>query len=268
MGVKECLEQACEATEADKLAAAGSATSAAGSATAAQLLKWEAEAWKKTCNSYANEAENVFVKLYTSDGDGTFTATDTTHYSAYHYSKKAEAGASNYRDTYETLALANAGVTNPVAGDFVLIQGAHESQYASFYNPNISGGTFNKDNPVTYGDNLFEGGQSLLADILYDGEMGNPSPVTPVLKQYNDFILKSTGTEPVHINNPSDIAEFIGNRIHKGVFFVGPMGPHLLTWGDKYEFPTAWTLDTAKVNRFFYHTSYEGKMIVTWSGAF
>jgi hypothetical protein len=66
---------------------AGIATSAA---TAAQLDAWTAEAEKITAASYADEAEDVFVKIYTSDGDGTFTATDTTEYSALHWAAKAE----------------------------------------------------------------------------------------------------------------------------------------------------------------------------------
>lgn len=57
--------------------------------TAGQLEQWEAEAWQKTADSYATEAEDVFVKTYTSNGDGTFTATDTTDYSALHWAAKA-----------------------------------------------------------------------------------------------------------------------------------------------------------------------------------
>ncbi|MCK9332538.1 MAG: hypothetical protein M0Q19_05090, partial [Candidatus Cloacimonetes bacterium] len=48
----------------------------------------EAEANQKTADSYATEAEDTFVKVYTSNGDGTFTATDTTEYSALHYAAK------------------------------------------------------------------------------------------------------------------------------------------------------------------------------------
>ena len=60
-----------------------------GVASDVQLEVWNAEAWQKTADSYATEAEDVFVKTYTSDGDGTFTPTDTTDYSAYHWSQKA-----------------------------------------------------------------------------------------------------------------------------------------------------------------------------------
>ena len=59
-------------------------------ATEAQLSTWEAEARKRTADSYATEPEDVFVKVYTSNGDGTFTATDTTEYSAFHWKEKAQ----------------------------------------------------------------------------------------------------------------------------------------------------------------------------------
>ena len=60
----------------------------AASATSAQLKAWEAEAERLTADSYATEAASVPVKLYASNGDGTFTATDTdpTEYSSLHYS--------------------------------------------------------------------------------------------------------------------------------------------------------------------------------------
>lgn len=55
----------------------------------ATLQAWISQAHQKTSDSYATEAEDVFVKTYTSDGDGTFTATDTTEYSALHWAAKA-----------------------------------------------------------------------------------------------------------------------------------------------------------------------------------
>ena len=55
----------------------------------AQSEAWEAEADQMTADSYATEGVYVFVKEYTSDGDGKFTATDTSNYSAYHWSTVA-----------------------------------------------------------------------------------------------------------------------------------------------------------------------------------
>ena len=46
---------------------------------------WEAEAQRYTANSYANEAPNIFVKLWSSIGDGTFTYINSTEYSSRHY---------------------------------------------------------------------------------------------------------------------------------------------------------------------------------------
>ena len=71
----------------------GHATTSLGHATTSQLKAWESEAEKMTADSYATEAEDVVVKTYTSDGDGTFTATPTTEYSALHHSLKAQATA-------------------------------------------------------------------------------------------------------------------------------------------------------------------------------
>jgi len=68
------------------------AAAAAASATVAQLFEWEAEAERLTADSYATEAEDTFVNLVTSDGDGTFTYTPTTGYSALHWAAKSMAG--------------------------------------------------------------------------------------------------------------------------------------------------------------------------------
>ncbi|MDX1809730.1 MAG: hypothetical protein R3331_09340 [Sulfurospirillaceae bacterium] len=57
----------------------------------AKLQAWIAQAESLTADSYANQAEDVFVDVYTSNGDGTFTATPTTEYSAYHWKQKAQA---------------------------------------------------------------------------------------------------------------------------------------------------------------------------------
>lgn len=50
---------------------------------------YEAEAQKLTADSYATEAEDVFVKIYTSNGDGTFSHTNSTEYSSLHWATKA-----------------------------------------------------------------------------------------------------------------------------------------------------------------------------------
>jgi len=58
-----------------------------------QLEVWKAEAEAMTSDSYATEPEDVNVKIYTSNGDGSFTPTDTGDYSSYHWAQKAKIAA-------------------------------------------------------------------------------------------------------------------------------------------------------------------------------
>ena len=59
---------------------------------AAKQAAWIAEAEALTSDSYATEPEDIEVKEYTSNGDGTFTATTIVNqFSSYHYMKKNEA---------------------------------------------------------------------------------------------------------------------------------------------------------------------------------
>ena len=90
---------------------AANAAAAAASATQAELYEWEAEAERLTADSYATEAEDTFVNNVTSDGDGTFTYTPTTDYSALHHSaKSATWNPANYA------ALAGATFTGQAKG--------------------------------------------------------------------------------------------------------------------------------------------------------
>ncbi|WP_345969646.1 hypothetical protein WCX72_09995 [Sulfurimonas sp. HSL1-6] len=77
--------------------AAADSSSSSSSATSSQLRAWESEAEHLTAESYATEPEDVPVKIYTSVGDGTFTATPTNpaEYSALHYEAKAAADSSS-----------------------------------------------------------------------------------------------------------------------------------------------------------------------------
>lgn len=58
-----------------------------------KLSSWVAESNRRTADSYATEPEDTFVKLYTSNGDGSFTVTTTTEYSSLHYATKAQESA-------------------------------------------------------------------------------------------------------------------------------------------------------------------------------
>jgi hypothetical protein len=75
----------------------------------AQLSQWEAQAAKMTSESYAAEPYNQHVKEYTSNGDGTFTVTETSFYSALHWSMLMEMNLDNITilDSYYFLNLIN-----------------------------------------------------------------------------------------------------------------------------------------------------------------
>jgi len=66
------------------------AIAAAASAENSNVESLKAIAAKMTAKSYATEPVDVFVKEYTSNGDGTYTSTTTTSYSALHWYTKAE----------------------------------------------------------------------------------------------------------------------------------------------------------------------------------
>ncbi len=54
---------------------------------------WNSKAERLTAESYALEPHGIFVNIYTSNGDGTFTGTPTTDYSSLHWETE-----SNYRN--------------------------------------------------------------------------------------------------------------------------------------------------------------------------
>jgi len=84
------LDAEGNATNAEQ-SAVNAAQSAIDASTNGQLEVWKAEAQKMTADSYATEPHNVYVKTYASNGDGTFTPTDTTEYSALHYEEETKA---------------------------------------------------------------------------------------------------------------------------------------------------------------------------------
>jgi hypothetical protein len=95
---RDARDESREARDASTISASASASSA----TEALLRVWEAEAEKMTADSYANEAEDVFVKIYSSNGDGTFSYTDGDTYSSLHWKIKADK-ANNYATTLQTV---------------------------------------------------------------------------------------------------------------------------------------------------------------------
>ena len=77
-------------TNADVVLTNADVVSSGTNATNAQLSAWEAEAEALTADSYASEPVGVLVKEYTSDGDGTFTATATTKFSALNHANSTQ----------------------------------------------------------------------------------------------------------------------------------------------------------------------------------
>ena len=157
------------------------AAEALSSAETSQLKTWESEAWTMTANSYATEAEDVFVKVYTSDGDGTFTATDTTEYSSFHWQQKA-------------FTLVADGIINDITptADKVYsslkTQALHDAQAVAISNLSGASATFYSntmqpvpEDPSAFVDLTWTNNQaSTNADIL---ELGT-----------NSFILKQNGS--------------------------------------------------------------------------
>ena len=79
-----------QAAEASELAAKASEQASALSETESELFKWESEAFRLTSDSYATEPEDIHVKEFSSDGDGTFSFVTTSEYSSYHWKMKAQ----------------------------------------------------------------------------------------------------------------------------------------------------------------------------------
>lgn len=106
-------------TAADVVSTNADVVSSGANATNAQLYEWEAEAERLTADSYATEAEDTFVNLVTSDGDGTFTYTPTTDYSALHWAAKSMAG-----DIAPIIHAATAKTTPVDADEFAITDSA------------------------------------------------------------------------------------------------------------------------------------------------
>lgn len=82
----------------------------------ARRERWIAEAEKMTAKSAANEAENTPTKIFTSNGDGTFSFTKTTDRSAYHWSRKIGLAMKDVTvvDTVADFAVLNVNEVNAV----------------------------------------------------------------------------------------------------------------------------------------------------------
>ena len=115
-----------------------SETNSANSATSAQLKAWEAEARKLTADSYATEAEDTFVNSFASDGDGTFTVTPTSDYSALHWAAKSALAAG--RDA-SVVVVDSSGFNNVLSAADNTVQKALQTldnTFVPFTTPTIS----------------------------------------------------------------------------------------------------------------------------------
>jgi len=88
------------------------ATATASDRAATQVDKWESTATKMTADSYATEPEDVLVKVWSSNGDGTFSSVDTTEYSALHHKSKAETAEALVAPHYTAIEAVSANEVN------------------------------------------------------------------------------------------------------------------------------------------------------------
>lgn len=95
------IPQAVVDSAASAASALASEQIASSSATSAELNSWTCEAEKLTADSYATEPVNVFVKLYSSNGDGTISYVKSNEYSSLHWSTQSllNIGAFNKNST-------------------------------------------------------------------------------------------------------------------------------------------------------------------------
>jgi hypothetical protein len=96
------------------LDAGANATAADARATDSQLEAWISEAHRMTADSISDEPEDVLVKVYTSNGDGTFSYSNSTGYSAFHWYRKAGLAANG-----SAVNISYDDVTNDIGGSNV-----------------------------------------------------------------------------------------------------------------------------------------------------
>jgi len=173
-----------------------------------------------------------------------------------------------FRGTYATLALANSGVSDPVAGNYVLIVSGTFNHYPSYYNDDFAKQEFEQEVASIYSTNEFEGVQRILRKILVDGGVSSDPVPVPDFDELNDFFLKDI-QEDTEIQNPTSLPAY--NELgQSGMFFIeqDSTGGHTVTWDTDYYFLQAYTPDTAasKVNVYSY-TIITNKIIMSYAGA-
>lgn len=95
----------------------------------AQLRMWEAEAAKMTAEAYASTAKDVFVKEYTSSGNGLFAETITTRYSTLHWAQTIDDANIMHKTGDETKTGTLTLESSPIIPDPTAAQHAASKNY-------------------------------------------------------------------------------------------------------------------------------------------
>jgi len=93
-----------------------------GVVQAAKEEAWNSEAWAMTAKSFADEPVDTHTRIYTSNKDGTFSFTETTHFSAFHWQEKAKLAGTGL--VYQGVWDASTGIYPPNGtntGDFYVV---------------------------------------------------------------------------------------------------------------------------------------------------
>ncbi len=217
----------------------------------AELWKWETEAIKRTADSYATEPEDVLVKLWTSNGDGSFDMANVVpdQYSSYHWREKASAAAGDVDtsvmvftnktiDSITNYVAANTGVMNVIAngaaintGEVIGINGfdaGGTDVYAGIVSGNravgiATSGTANGNNGLIITSGLATGlDTSGMSGIVYSDGAGGFTTTKPTDKyQTLGFIAKqhaTTGAIYVEVSDWSFEQEI--NYINKNTVYT------------------------------------------------
>jgi len=198
-------------TNADVVLTSADVVSSGNNATATELDKWITEAERMTTDSYATEPENVFVKSYVSDGDGTFTATDTTEYSALHWSAKAEASAQGTAANIAIVDTASKFTATNVEAALLETQTLRQSHLSSVASSVLLNGTLDisgtdltiTDAEIMYSNGYDENGAKNSVEIITGTNTITPSNGYTVsadnyIKKIEGGTYVSTAVEPVY----------------------------------------------------------------------
>ena len=149
---------------------------------------WRAEAERLTAKSYVTEPEDVYVKIYTSNNDGTFTVTNTADYSSYHWERKAT-------------TLVTTGIIDDVTSSADRTYSSNKIDgIVNTINNNIT--TIVTDNITPIENNI----DTIEGDVL--ALQGNVSTLNSNVDTLDNTTVKLTGTQTIE-----DVKTFIASPI-------------------------------------------------------